>query len=122
VLSQRIYIVSQSLIAANIERISAVSWDGYQKAGRGAVLIEGEEADEKRLQVGPLVYLSDTEAQEERGGWPVQDVADIVKIYDPENEVIVIVRWRNGIGAYRFKPPIAPPAAYKSLMKSDQEQ
>lgn len=121
-MSQRRYIVSQNLIAANIDRISAVSWDGYQKAGRGVVLIEGEEADEKRLQVGPLVYLSDTEAQEERGGWPIEDVADIVKVYDPENEVIVIVRWRNGIGAYRFKPLIAPPTAYKRLMGGDDQE
>jgi hypothetical protein len=120
--SQRRYIVSQNLIAANVDRISAVSWDGYQKAGRGVVLIEGEEADEKRLQVGPLVFLSDTEAQEVRGGWPIEDVADIVKGYDPESEVIVIVRWRNGIGAYRFKPPIAPPAAYERLMGSDEQE
>ncbi|GAB4547082.1 MAG: hypothetical protein Kow0063_41690 [Anaerolineae bacterium] len=121
-MSQRRYIVSQNLIAANIERISAFSWEGYQKAGRGVVLIDAEEADEKRLRVGPLVYLSDPEAQEERGGWPTPDIAEIVNIYDPEREVIVILRWRNGIGAYRFKPPIAPPAAYRSLMKSDQEQ
>jgi len=120
--SQRRYIVSQNLIAANIDRISAVSWDGYQKAGRGVVLIEGEEADEKRFQVGPLVYLSDTQAQEERGGWPIEDVADIVKVYDPESEVIVIVRWRNGIGAYRFKPPIAPPAAYERLMGGSEQE
>ena len=121
-MSQRRYIVSQNLIAANIERISALSWDGYQKAGRGVVLIEGEEADEKKLQVGPLSYLSDDEAQEERGGWPIEDVADIVKVYDPESEVIVIVRWRNGIGAYRFKPPIAPPAAYEKLKRSEDEE
>lgn len=115
-MSQRRYIVSQNLIAANVDRISAVSWDGFQKSGRGVVLIEGEEADEERLQVGPLVYLSDTEAREDQGGWPIEDVAEIVKVYDPKSEVIVIVRWRNGIGAYRFKPPIAPPAAYKRLM------
>ena len=121
-MSQRRYIVSQNLIAANIDRISAVSWDGYQKAGRGVVLVEGEEADEKRLQVGPLVYLSDTEAQQERGGWPIEDVTEIVKVYEPENEVIVIVRWRNGIGAYRFKPPTAPPTAYKRLMGSEDQE
>jgi hypothetical protein len=120
--SQRRYIVSQNLIAANIDRIAAVSWDGYQKKGRGVVLIEGEKADEKRLQVGPLVYLPDTEAMEERGGWPIEDVANIVKVYDPESEVIVIVRWRNGIGAYRFKPPIAPPAAYKRMMGDDDQE
>jgi hypothetical protein len=114
--SQDRHTFSQNLIAANVDRISAISWDGYQKAGRGVVLIYGEEADEKRLQIGPLVYFSEAEAQAEGDGWPTEEVADIVKDYDPEREVIVIVRWRDDTDAYRFKPPIAPPAAYKMLM------
>jgi hypothetical protein len=114
--SQDRHTISQNLIAANVDHISAISWDGYQKAGRGVVLIYGEEADEKRLQAGPLVYLSEAEAQAEGDGWPTEEVADIVKDYDPEREVIVIVRWRDDTDAYRFKPPIAPPAAYKMLM------
>jgi hypothetical protein len=114
--SQDRHTISQNLIAANVDHISAISWDGYQKAGRGVVLIYGEEADEKRLQAGPLVYLSEAEAQAEGDGWLTEEVADIVKDYDPEREVIVIVRWRDDTDAYRFKPPIAPPAAYKMLM------
>ena len=117
-MSQDRHIISQNLIAANVDRISAASWDGYQKAGRGALLIYGEEADEKRLQVGPLVYLSEAEGD----GWPTEEVAEIVKDYDPEREVVVIVRWRDGTDAYRFKPPMAPPAAYHRLMGvGDQE-
>ena len=121
-MSQDRHTFSQNLIAANVDRISAVSWDGYQKAGRGVVLIYGEEADEKRLQVGPLVYLSEAEAQAEGDGWPTEEVADIVKDYDPEREVIVIVRWRDDTDAYRFKPPIAPPASYKMLMGTDAQE
>lgn len=121
-MSQHRYIVSQNLIAANVDCISAFSWDGYQKTGRGVVLIDGEEVDEKRLQVGPLVYVSDREAQADRDGWPGAKVTDIVKDYDPEREVIVIVRWRNDADAYRFKPPIAPPAAYNRLMRSEDQE
>jgi hypothetical protein len=116
--SQRRYIVSQNLIAANVERISAVSWHGYQQAGRGVVLIDGEAVDEKRLQIGPLTYVSDTEAQEERGGWPTQEVGDVLQVYDPEQEVVVMVRWRDGIGVYRFKSPVTPPAAYERLKEN----
>lgn len=117
-MSQDRHIISQNLIAANVDRISAVSWDGYQKAGRGVLLIYGEEADEKRLQVGPLVYHSEAEG----GGWPTEEVADIVKDYDPEREVIVIVRWRDDTDVYRFRPPMAPPAAYKRLMGADDQE
>jgi hypothetical protein len=109
---------SQNLIAANVDRISAVSWDGYQKAGRGVVVIYGEEADEERLQAGPLVFLSEAEAD----SWPTQEVAGIVKDYGPEREVIVIVRWRDDTDAYHFKPPIAPPAAHKMLMEADDRE
>ena len=121
-MSQRRYIVSQNLIAANINRISALSWDGYQREGRGVVLIDGEVADDQTFEVGPLTYVSEPQAEAERGGWPIEDVADIVKVYDPESEVIVIVRWHNGIGAYRFKPPISPPAAYEGLMGPEGQE
>jgi hypothetical protein len=121
--SQDRHTISQNLIAANVDHISAVSWDGYQKEGRGVVVIYGEEADEKRLQAGPLVFLSEAEAQAEGDGWPTEEVAGIVNDYDPEREVIVIVRWRDDTDAYRFKPPIAPPAAYKMLMGAgDREE
>ena len=114
--------ISQNLIAANVDSISAVSWDGYQKAGRGVVVIYGEEADEKRLQAGPLVFLSEAEAQAQGEGWPDEEVAGIVRDYDPEREVIVIVRWRDDTDAYCFRPPIAPPAAYKRLMGADDQE
>jgi hypothetical protein len=113
-----VYVVSQQLIAANIERISAVSWEGYQREGRGAVVIDAEAADTLEGAAGPLVYVSDEEAQETGGGWPSEDVTDIVRAYDPENEVIVIVKWRGEVGVYRFKPPTSPPMAHTGLQES----
>ena len=117
-MSQRVYIVSQQLIAANVERISALSWDGYQREGRGAVVIEGQTTEKFEIAGGPLDYVSDKEAQETRDGWPTEDVAGIVKAYNPESEVIVIVRWRGEVGVYRFKPHTPPRAAYEGLKKA----
>lgn len=118
ILSQRVYVVSQQLIAANIERISAVSWEGYQRDGRGAVVIDAEAADTLEGAAGPLVYVSDDEVQQTGRGWPSEEVAGIVRAYDPENEVIVIVKWRGEVGVYRFKSPTSPPMAHAGQQES----
>ncbi len=117
-MSQRMYIVSQQLIANNVNLISATSWDGYQKAGRGAVLIDAETLDKLEVVERPLVYVSEQEAQETRGGWPSEQAAGMIKTYQPDSEVIVIIRWRGEVGAFRFKPPISPPVAYEGLKQT----
>lgn len=118
-MSQRVYLVSQQLIANNIELISATSWAGYQEKGRGVVLIEGGTGDNlPTVGTGPLVYVSDKETQETEEGWPIEDLASLVKIYNPDSEVVVLVKWRGELGIYRFKPPTPPPLAYESLKKT----
>ncbi len=119
-MSQRVYIVSQQLIANNIELISATSWDGYQRKGRGVIFIDGETADNPASAGSPLAYVSEKEAQETREGWPFENMADMVKTYNPDSEVIVLIKWRGEFGIYRFKPPISPPAAYEGLKQADK--
>ena len=114
-MSQRMYIVSQQLIANNIDLISATSWNGYQKQGRGIVLIDGGTAADLETAASPLVYVTEEKAQASDNGWPSEDVAGLVKKYVPDSEVIVVVKWRGQVGVYRFKPPVAPPNAYEGL-------
>jgi hypothetical protein len=110
--------VSQQLIAHNTELISATSWKGYQREGRGVVLIDGETVDNPESGGAPLIYVSEKETQETGEGWSSENVADLVKLYNPDSEVIVLVKWRGQLGIYRFKPPISPPAAYEGLKQA----
>ena len=121
-MGDRVYVVSQQLIANNIELISAKSWEGYQQEGRGILLIDSGTFDGLDAAPNPLTYISDKQIQETVAGWPAERVTGLVKQYDPENEMIVVVKWRGEVGGYRLKPPIAPPVAYEKLKNilSDQ--
>ena len=116
-MSQRMYVVCQQLIANNIELVSATGWNGYQAQGRGVIFIDGSSFDSlDAVPAGnPMVYVSDKQMIENEGGWPSEDMAGVVKKYDPETEVIVVIKWRNQVGIYRMKSPIAPPVAYENL-------
>ena len=115
-MSQRMYVVCQQLIANNIELVSATGWDGYQKAGRGVILIDGGLDDSlEAIPDNPMSYISDHQMVEEEGGWPSQDMAGVVGKYDPEKEIIVVIKWRGEVGIYRLRSPIPPPVAFERL-------
>ena len=113
-MSERVYVVSQQLIANNIELISATSWAGYQQEGRGLILIDGGSV-ESAAPGGPLMYVSDKHMRAQEDGWPSEEMAGVVEKYNPEQEIIVVIKWRGEVGIYRLKSPIAPPLAYEQL-------
>jgi len=111
-MSQRVYLVSQQLIANNVELIAAKSWEGYQQVGRGVILIDG--GTQEAISPNPMAYLSGKQVQEAEEDWPSENIARVVEKYIPESEMIVVVKWRGQVGMYRLKPPTAPPAAYEN--------
>ncbi|RME79056.1 MAG: hypothetical protein D6784_01470 [Chloroflexi bacterium] len=115
-MSQRVYLVSQQLIANNLEFISASSWRGYQHHGRGFLLIDGgPDVGGLDAAASPMIYVPAAEIQEADDAWNPEDLKRLVNSYHPEQEVIVVVRWRGELGMYRLKPPTAPPEAYQRL-------
>lgn len=111
-MSQRVYMVSQQLIANNVELIAAKCWEGYQQAGRGVILIDGGTME--AMSPNPMVYLSGQQVREAEEGWPSENIAKVIEKYIPESEMIVVVKWRGEVGMYRLKPPIAPPTAFEN--------
>ncbi len=114
-MSQRVYVVSQQLIANNIEIISAKCWEGYQKEGRGVIVIEGSILDSLEVSPDPMVYLSEKKIKETEEEWPSENVPYVVERYVPENEINVVVKWRGQVGVYRLRPPTPPPTAYERM-------
>jgi hypothetical protein len=115
-MSQRMYVVCQQLIANNIELVSATAWEGYQQAGRGVIFIDGGMVDSLETVPGnPMSYVSDQHMVENEGGWPSPDMAGVVSKYDPESEMIIVIKWRGEVGIYRLRSPIAPPVAFEHL-------
>jgi hypothetical protein len=110
------YVVCQQLIANNIELVSATAWDGYRKAGRGVIFIDGSLVDNlEEVPGNPMSYVSDEHMVENEDGWPSPDMAGVVSKYDPESEMIIVIKWRGEVGIYRLRSPIAPPVAFERL-------
>jgi hypothetical protein len=114
-MSQRVYVVSQQLIANNIDRIAAGAWKGYQEHGRGVIFIEGGSMDRQAPQGNPMVFLTPDKIRAMDDGWLSDDLAGAINIYNPETEVIVLINWQNEVGIYRIKPPKAPKAVAEAV-------
>lgn len=96
---------------------AAFAWEKYLSEGRGAVVIDLKRAsrNEGRFQV-PTFYLSEgSEKLHARGGWPSAEVAEVIREYDPEQDVVFIFLRLDGTAIhYNASDEVTPPRAYKS--------
>jgi hypothetical protein len=82
-------------LTEHVEAYAACAWYGYQRKGRGVVAVDFNVAD--RDAKGEIIgygmeYLTlDDPVIGERGGWPVEQVPDLVKRYEPETQMVVLV-------------------------------
>ena len=93
----------------NIQIHAAAAWKGYQSKGRGAVIarIYFPDNDASKAVIGQsLEYLSENDLLTNgRIGAYVEGVADEVRRYDPETEVVVLAIWPDGaVGFSRVGP------------------
>lgn len=96
---------------------AAFAWEKYLSEGRGAVVVDLKRASktDTRLQV-PTFYLSDgSERLRARGGWPSDEVEQVIREYDPERDVVFIfLRLDGDAFHYDASDEITPPIAYRS--------
>lgn len=96
-------------------QFAAFAWEKYQAQGRGAVVIDLRNASKSgtRLNV-PSYYVSETsEGLAKRGGWPNQEVSELIQTYDPELDVVFIFLRLNGDWFhYNVSDEPSPPVAY----------
>lgn len=99
---------------------AAFAWRKFLSEGRGAVVIDLLKASksEKGLQV-PTYYVADgSERLSQRGGWPNDEIAGVVRDYDPEQDVVfVFVRLDGDTFYYNASDELSPPQAYLSSNK-----
>ena len=100
---------------------AAFAWEKYLSEGRGAVVIDLKRASKSgaRLQV-PTFYLADgSERLRVRGGWPSDEVAQVIREYDPERDVVFIfLRLDGDAFHYDASDEITPPKAYRSRARA----
>jgi hypothetical protein len=106
----------QKLIRSQWQEFAAFAWQRYLSEGRGAVIIDLWRAARNDSTLIPTYYVADgSDLLVGRGGWPNEDVAEMVRQYDPEQDVIfVVVRLDEGFFYYNVSDELTPRAAYEA--------
>jgi hypothetical protein len=104
---------------------AAFAWEKYLKEGRGAVVVDLGKASKsgENLQV-PTFYVADySERLSKRGGWPNEEIAEVVKAYDPEQDVVFIfLRLDGDVFHYNASDELTPLRAYETKRKADESR
>jgi hypothetical protein len=106
----------QTLIRAQWRDFASFAWKHYLSEGRGAIVIDMSRAGEEGagFQV-PSYYVADqSDKLARRGGWPSREVAEVVREYDPELDVVFIFQTMEGDWLYYLvSDELTPPEAYR---------
>lgn len=89
----------QALITQLWSHLAAIGWQGYQREGRGAVIIPADHLGDGR----DATYVSDAslERLEQTTGsrWPTEEIARRVQSYDPKAEIVVVILGDDAMAA-----------------------
>jgi len=106
-----------TLIRLQWPQFAALAWQKYLSDGRGAMVIDLNRAGTEGSNLNvPSYYVADSsESLRQRGGWPDPDIAEVVRTYDPELDVVFVVLRLNGeCFYYNVSDEPAPPKAYEN--------
>lgn len=99
---------------------AAFAWEKYLNEGRGAVVVDLTKASKsgESLQV-PTFYVADGGARLSKlGGWPSDEISEVVQDYDPEQDVVFIfLRLDGDVFHYNASDDLTPPQAYQTRQK-----
>lgn len=95
---------------------AAFAWGKYASEGRGAVVVDLLKASKagETLQV-PICYVAEGgEGLTKLGGWPNDEISEVVRDYDPEQDVVFIfLRLDGDVFHYNASDDLTPPRAYE---------
>ena len=104
-----------AFIRAQWRDFAAFAWEKYSNEGRGAVVVDLCKASRSvaSLRV-PTYYIADgSERLAIRGGWPSEEIAELIRDYDPEQDVVFIFRRVDGdVFHYNVSDELTPPQAH----------
>jgi hypothetical protein len=99
---------------------AAFAWEKYQSEGRGAIIVDLRHADVAGTAINvPTVYVAEgSDKLARRGGWPSDEVAEVIRDYDPAQDVIFLfLRLDGDVFHYNVSDELTPPLAYEKRRK-----
>lgn len=89
----------------------------YLSEGRGAVVIDLRNASKsgENLQIRTYYVADASERLAKLGGWPSDEIKEVIADYDPEQDVVFIfLRLDGDVFHYNVNDELTPPKAYEA--------
>ena len=96
---------------------AAFAWEKYLSQGRGAIVVDLRHATVEGPAINvPASYVAEgSDKLARRGGWPSAEVAEVIRDYDPAQDVIFIfLRLDGDLFHYNVTDELTPPQAYEA--------
>ena len=94
---------------------AAFAWEKYLSEGRGAIVVDLRRATLAGTAINvPTVYVAEgSDKLAQRGGWPSKEVAEVIRSYDPAQDVIFLfLRLDGDLFHYNASDELTPPLAH----------
>ena len=105
----------QTLIRLQWRDFAAFAWQQYSTRGRGAVIVDLKRAAAEGASTSqiPTYYVAEsTEQLNKRGGWPNAEIEELIREYDPRQDVVFLfIRVDGEVFHYNVSDEITPPDA-----------
>lgn len=107
----------QNLIRTQWREFASIAWGRYLSEGRGAVVINLRRGRESGagLQI-PTNYIAEASKRlRDLGGWPDEEITQIIREYVPEQEVVFLfLRLDGDVFHYIVDDDLTPPEAHRA--------
>ena len=104
---------------------AAYAWQKYLTEGRGAIVVNLRNASKAAtgLQVPTYYVAQGSQRLANLGGWPNEEISDVISEYDPEQDVVLIfLRLDGDVFLYNISDELTPPLAYKTKSGVDESR
>ena len=93
----------ETILRSQWRDFARVARAGYGRDGRGALVVDLKRGamTEKGLQIPSYYVAEGSEKLARLGGWPSEEIAEAVRDYDPELDVVFLV-WRLDDEIYHY--------------------
>ena len=106
-----------TFIKSQWQEFATFAWEKYRREGRGAIVVDLRHASVEGAAINvPTVYVAEgSDKLARRGGWPSEEVAEVIRDYDPAQDVIFIfLRLDGDVFHYNVSDELTPPLAYEA--------
>lgn len=104
---------------------AAFAFEKFLSQGRGAVVVDLKSVEKlgDNLRV-PTHYIADhSERLRKLGGWPSDEIEEIIQTYNPEEDVVFLfLRLDGDVFQYNVSDDVSPPEAYAAKPLKEDER